>query len=113
MFQNINESTIDNVDYKENKHHDEYDKWYFSDGTVVETVHRHRFYNVEAQAFKYMDEWNIGDHGYNINGEEIQLIKHENVKERVQHCTLFTEKYNNYFANGMLSGNRNSSEINL
>lgn len=60
-----------------------------------------------------MDEWNIGECGYNINGEKIKLIEHQYIDEEIEHCTLFTEKYNNYFANGMLSGNRNSSEINL
>ena len=38
-------------------------------------------------------------------GGKRQLIPQ--IKERMP------EKYNNYFANGMLSGNRNSSEINL
>ena len=31
----------------------------------------------------------------------------------VHHFTIATEKYNNYFANGILSGNRLSSEIHL
>ena len=95
------------------KKHNEYDIWVFNDGTIITTVHRHRFYNIEKQKFTYMDEWNIGEHGYNINGEKIKLIEHHHKVEEIEHCTLFTEKYNNYYANGMLSGNRNSSEINL
>ena len=35
------------------------------------------------------------------------------VEKEITHATLFTKKYNNYFANGMLSGNRHSKEINL
>ena len=58
-----------------------------------------------------MDEWIVGDHGYNINGETIELVKHEEINEDIRHCTLFTKKYNNYFANGMLSGNRHSTKI--
>ena len=99
------------IDYLENKHHNKYDKWYFSDGTIIETVHRHRFYNIEKHDYTYMDEWIVGDHGYNINGETIELVKHEEINEDITHCTLFTKKYNNYFANGMLSGNRHSIKI--
>ena len=95
------------------KRHTCYDKWYFENGTVITTVHRHRFYNVENKTFMYMDEWNIGDHGINIDGNKVKLIKHEHIEEEVIHATLFTKKYNNYFANGMLSGNRHSKEINL
>ena len=96
-----------------NKKHTCYDNWYFSDETIITTIHRHRFYNVENKKFMYMEEWNIGDHGLNINNEKIELIKHEHIEEEINHCTLFTEKYNNYFANGLLSGNRKSKNINL
>ena len=51
--------------------------------------------------------------GSNINIEKIELIKHEHIEEEINHCTLFTEKYNNYIANGLLSGNRKSKNINL
>lgn len=95
------------------KKHNEYDIWVFDNGITLTTVHRHRFYNIEKQEFVYMDEWNIGEHGYNIAGEKIKLIDHHHMNEEIEHCTIFTEKYNNYFANDMLSGNRNSSEINL
>lgn len=105
--------TVVECDSNQIKKHNCYDNWIFNDGTVITTVHRHRFYNIERQKFVYMDEWNIGECGYNINGEKIKLIEHQYIDEEIEHCTLFTEKYNNYFANGMLSGNRNSSEINL
>ena len=95
------------------KRHTCYDKWYFENGTVITTVHRHRFYNVENKTFMYMDEWNIGYHGINIDGNKVKLVKHEHIEEEITHATLFTKKYNNYFANGMLSGNRHSKEINL
>ena len=103
--------TVVECDGTMNKKHTCYDNWYFSDGTIITTVHRHRFYNVENNKFMYMDEWNIGNHGLNINNEKIELIKHEHIEEEINHCTLFTEKYNNYFANGLLSGNRHSKEI--
>lgn len=100
------------TDSTEHKTFTEYDKWTFSDGTIVKTVHRHRFYNVEKQAMVYMDEWNIGEYAVNQNGERIALVSHENVKEEVKHYTIFT-KHQNYFANGLLSGNRHTAELHL
>ncbi len=100
------------TDSTEHKTFTEYDKWTFSDGTIVKTVHRHRFYNVEKQAMAYMDEWNIGEHAINQSGEYIALVSHENVKEEVKHYTIFT-KHQNYFANGLLSGNRHTAEMHL
>ena len=109
----LDTDTVIECDGTMNKKHTCYDNWYFSDGTIITTIHRHRFYNVENKKFMYMEEWNIGEHGLNINNEEIELIKHEHIEEEINHCTLFTEKYNNYFANGLLSGNRKSKNINL
>ena len=109
----LDTDTVVECDGEMNKKHTCYDNWYFSDETIITTIHRHRFYNVENKKFMYMEEWNIGDHGLNINNEKIELIKHEHIEEKINHCTLFTEKYNNYFANGLLSGNRKSKNINL
>ena len=109
----LDTDTVVECDGEMNKKHTCYDNWYFSDGTIITTIHRHRFYNVENKKFMYMEEWNIGDHGLNIDNEKIKLIKHEHIEEEINHCTLFTEKYNNYFANGLLSGNRKSKNINL
>lgn len=109
------EFVVDEITYTDSTEHktfSEYDKWTFSDGTIVKTVHRHRFYNVEKQAMVYMDEWNISEHAVNQNGEYIALVSHENVKEEVQHYTIFT-KHQNYFANGLLSGNRHTAELHL
>jgi len=100
------------TDSAENKKHTEYDVWTFIDGTVIKTVHRHRLYNVERQAMIYMDEWQIGEHALNIDGEYVELITHENIKEVIQHYTLFTGNQN-YFVNGLLSGNRYTKEIHL
>nr|DAI08574.1 MAG TPA: Hint (Hedgehog/Intein) domain N-terminal region [Caudoviricetes sp.] len=92
------------------KTHSEYDVWTFDDGTIIKTVHRHRFYNVERNAMVYMDEWKIGEHGRRKDGVLVTLVSHENVKETVNHYTLFT-KNQNYFANGLLSGNRFTKPI--
>lgn len=105
--------TVVECDGEMNKKYTCYDNWYFDDETIITTVHRHRFYNVENNKFMYMEEWNIGEHGINIDNKKIKLIKHEHIEEEINHCTLFTEKYNNYFANGLLSGNRRSKNIQL
>ena len=60
----------------------------------------------------YMDEWKIGEHAINIDGAEIKLINHEVVKENIRHFTIFTENQN-YFVNGLLSGNRHTKKMNL
>lgn len=92
------------------KTHSEYDVWTFDDGTIIKTVHRHRFYNVERNAMVYMDEWNVGDHAIKIDGTKVALVNHANVQEEVRHYTIFT-KNQNYFANGLLSGNRYTKPI--
>lgn len=93
------------TDSQENKEYTEYDVWDFSNGSQIKTVHKHRFYNTDHQKMMYMDEWKIGEHGLTIDGKEIKLLGHVNIKEKVKHYTIFT-KNQNYFANGILSGNR-------
>lgn len=110
--QELEADEITYVDSMENKTYTEYDIWTFSNGTIIKTVHRHRFYNVERQEMTYMDKWNIGEHAINQNGELIALVSHKNVKEKVKHYTIFT-KNQNYYANGLLSGNRYTKSLHL
>ena len=100
-------------DALEHKEHTEYDIWTFSDQTVVKTVYRHRFYNLDQQRMAYMDEWKMGEHAYTRSGKKVALVHHERVQEKVRHYTLFTKKWNNYFANNLLSGNRHTPKIAL
>ena len=88
------------------KTHTEYDVWTFSDGSFVKTVHRHRFYNLERKAFVYMDEWQKGEHTVRKGGEKVALVSHERVEETVNHYKITGEKGTNYFANGLLTGDR-------
>ena len=94
------------------KTHDNFDVWTFDDRTIIKTVHRHRFYNVERNAMVYMDEWKIGDHAIKMDCTKVALVSHVNVQEEVLHYTIFT-KNQNYFANGLLSGNRYTKHINF
>lgn len=95
------------TDKNEMKSHTEYDKWTFEDGTEIKTVHRHEFYNLEAQRMKYMDEWSVGEHAYKIDGTMPKLISHKIVEETVRHYKITLEGSTNYFANGLLTGDRN------
>ena len=99
------------TDKNEFKIHNNYDLWTFSNNFQVKTVKRHRFYNVESNSFKYMDEWNIGEHTIDIQGNWLELLSHEVVEETVRHYKITTEKYHNYFANGMLTGSRLTKPI--
>lgn len=98
------------TDSKEDKSFTEYTRYIFSDNTEIKTVHRHRFYNMERQAMTYMDEWKIGEHAIKQDGTVVELISSELIKETVKHYTIFT-KNQNYFANGLLSGNRHTESM--
>ena len=92
---------------------DFYDYWEFSDGSIEKTCVHHRFYNVESQSFKYINEWKLGEHSINQKGEVVELIKHEVVKRIVRHYKISTEKYYNYYANNLLTGSRRTVNIKL
>lgn len=96
------------------KTYTEYDVWTFDDGTVLKTVHPHEFYNVEHGHMTYMSNWTIGDHGYKIDGTRPKLISHDVVKEVVNHYKITLNGSTNFFANGLLNGDRNNPKnINL
>lgn len=101
---------ITRCDSDEIKTHDNFDVWTFDDGTIIKTVHRHRFYNVERNAMVYMDEWNVGDHAIKMDGTKVALVNHVNVQEEIRHYTIFTN-HQNYFVNGLLSGNRYTKRL--
>lgn len=108
----VTEDIVTYTDAADHKCHTEYDIWTFSDGHILKTVHKHRFYNIEQQAMVYMDEWKVGDHGITVDGKQIELLSHKKVHETVRHYTIFA-KNQNYFANGVLSGNRYTLPMNI
>lgn len=108
----IEEDEITYTDSQETKVAGSYDIYTFDDGTKIETINRHRFYNYEQQKMVYMDEWLIGDHAVTKDGKLTKLISHIYVPRETRHYTLFT-KNQNYFANGLLSGNRNTKELKI
>ena len=99
-----------------NKFGDDKDVWTFSDGSTITTIHPHEFYSVDDQKFKYIANFNIGERLLKLVDDklvEVKLEKHENIIEKTYHATLFTQKNNIYFANGILTGNRNSAKLNI
>lgn len=77
--------------------------YYFNDGTVINEVKAHRFYNVEQGFYQLMQSWNIGEHALNSNGELIELIRVEEGEGEKPQYGIYTIN-GNYYANNLLSG---------
>ncbi len=88
------------------KHAANWDEWEFEEGTVIKTAHRHEFFNVEKGKFAYLDEWEIGQHTYKQDRTTPALIKHTVHQEMVNHYKITLEGSTNFFANGLLTGDR-------
>ena len=116
MTNEFEEDVVSATDALMNKFGDDKDIWTFSDSSTITTIHPHEFYSVDDQKFKYIANFNIGERLLKlVDGKlvEVKLEKHENIVEKTQHATLFTQKNNIYFANGILTGNRNSAKLNI
>ena len=116
MTNEFEEDVVFATDAFMNKFGDDKDVWTFSDGSTITTIHPHEFYSVDDQKFKYIANFNIGERLLKlVDGKlvEVKLEKHENIVEKTPHATLFTQKNNIYFANGILTGNRNSAKLNI
>lgn len=90
-----------------------WDEWKFNDGTIIKTTHKHRFYCIEDNTFKHLDKWNIGEHTYNKDGKPCKLIDHIVHNETVNHYKITLENSNNYFANGLLTGDFRCNMVNI
>ena len=89
-----------------------YDKFTFSDGTVIKVIHRHRFYNNYDKAFTHLDNFYVGDKCYKQDGTWVTLVEKVSRAEEgdIPHYTIFCN-HNTYFANGLLCGNRFSDKV--
>lgn len=90
-----------------NDHHTLYR---FADGTVVDEIHAHRFFNCEAGFWQLLERWNIGDHARREDGAEVALVAVERVEERKEMFGLWTES-RDYWANGLLSGETGANQL--
>lgn len=102
------EKTVDTVTETAHGWKDRRDIWTFGDGTTVTTVGRHRFYDVDLGEFLYLEAWEPGEGARAADGCKVRLVGHERVEGRTEYATIWTEQYNNYFAGGLLAGNRRS-----
>ena len=83
----------------------------FEDGTAVDIVQDHSLWNHDRTAMVHMSEWAIGEHARTADGKLVALASKDAEDGDFLHYTLFTKRWNNYFANGLLAGNRRSSGL--
>lgn len=77
--------------------------YYFDDGTVIDEISDHRFYNKNQGFWQRLKRWKIGEVTLNQNGEEVALIGKEVIEESAENFGIFTHT-GTYYANGLLSG---------
>ena len=85
------------------------DEWQFSDGTAVRTVGRHRFWNADLGEFMYLEAWNVGERAVRADGTVAELVSRRTSEGDFPHATLFTARWNVYYAGGLVAGNRKSA----
>ena len=91
----------------------QYQKYTFSDGTIIKEVYKHRFLNLSRMEFINLCDWNIGDKIYKIDGTTPSLISAETINEQVEHFTVDSDVYRTEFVQGCLSGNRYSQRYKI
>ena len=82
-----------------------YERYKFSNGTVIDIVVRDRLYNMEENKMKWMDEWEIGEHALTYDGQEVALVSHETINGEIEYHDFICD-YSNYFINGLLAGQK-------
>lgn len=85
------------------------DEWQFSDGTTIRTVGRHRFWNADLGEFMYLEAWNVGERAVRADGTVAELVSRRTSEGDFPHATLFTARWNVYYAGGLVAGNRKSA----
>lgn len=75
----------------------------FSDGTLIDAPHDHRFYNREQGFFQLLSRWQLGEHAVREDGAETALEEVTTIHERAELFGIWTESHD-YWANGLLSG---------
>ena len=94
----------------------DYENWYvncywenkFDDGTVIKQAMRHRFYCLEEEGFKHLHDWTVGLHTYKIDGTNPKMTSRTLVQGQIHYSRITLENDNNYFANGLLTGDSES-----
>ena len=79
--------------------------YYFENCTPLKVIKDHRLFNCRLNRYTHLSEFQLGDETLNLRGEKVKLLKRDYYNVPTQHYTIFTNRYNNYFANSMLAGN--------
>lgn len=80
----------------------------FSDGSSIKTIIDHRIFNKELGAFTYpmTEDTPVGTTTFNVNGEEVTVVRKSVVNEQVNNYNVITDRHMNLFANGILTSCR-------
>ena len=82
-----------------------YDIAEFADGTMLVTIGKQCIYDIAAERFRNITDWEKNDKAYNYLGHNAALEKLSHLASPASFYSFFTEKYNNYFVNGIWCGN--------
>ena len=85
-----------------------YDRFTFSDGTVLNTV-GHFIFNKQAGKFtKFIEDDNtpVGTTTFNEHGAEVTLLSKERIFEPTRYYHVWTQYHLNLFSNGILTSHR-------
>lgn len=86
----------------------------FEDGTQIKTIGNHRFWHKETESMDYIQDFPIGDHTVNSKGEFVALTSKESLDDNdTKRVYYLHNKYHNYFANGMMSGDKATKIMNF
>lgn len=106
----LEEDEVSDCDAGMVKMYNKMDVWNFADGTSIKTIKPHQFFNTRTNKMEYIADFQIGDGVRKQDGTTTTLTGHETKMGVFFHNTLYTKKFNNYFANGILTGNRHSKK---
>lgn len=87
---------------------DRHTLYHFDDGTTIDEIHEHRFYDVDQGFWQKLKCWRIGDRARHLDGGTPALVAVEPVEERAEMFGIWVER-GSYWANGLLSGDASAN----
>lgn len=89
---------------------DQHILYHFDDGTTIDEIHEHRFYNIDQGGFwQKLKNWRIGDRARRQDGGETVLVAVERIGEPAEMFGLWVER-GSYWAGGLLSGDASANQ---
>lgn len=99
------EDEVKFTDALANKERNDVTIYYFDNNTKLTVIKDHRLFNVRTNKYTHLSEFIAGDETIDLHGHKLKLVKKERINKMTNHYTIFTKKYNTYFANNLLAGN--------